>query len=112
MCASAKAYRALFRLLPLMLCLALACRPDPPTDLQLEVAVMRSDDFVKYQDVFKKAALDLVVSKQCTLAQLQEQGGWTKSQNHKTEPIYFTYCGRPHVDDRIYLDASNGWILP
>jgi hypothetical protein len=38
-------------------------------------------------------------------------GGWVKSQNHKKEPIYFTYCGGLHISKRIYLDVVTGEIF-
>jgi len=70
-----------------------------------------SDDYRTYKNVFAKAAADLIASGQCTRADFEEMGGWYKSTNHRTQPIYFTYCGGMRIENRLYLDASTGRVF-
>lgn len=56
------------------------------------------------------ATTRLVRDGRCTLAELKELGGWMKSSNQLTKPVYFTYCGGMNLAHRIYLDASTGRI--
>jgi hypothetical protein len=73
--------------------------------------VSGSDDYQTYKNVFAKAATDLIASGRCTRTDFVEMGGWIKSANHRTEPIYFTYCGGMRIENRLYLDASTGRVF-
>jgi len=80
------------------------------TDSQIRSAVSQSDDFGQFQSEFVAAARLLLSSRRCTLAELNEMGGFVKSQTHKDRPMYFTYCGGMTIGNRIYIDASSGEI--
>ena len=82
--------------------------PQMPSMAEIEKAIKSSDDFATHRDVFLRAAASLIQSGTCSLEHLRENGGWVKSQQHKTEPVYFTYCGASHVSNRIYLNVSTG----
>ena len=72
-------------------------------------AISSSDDFGKHQNIFVSASKSLIDSGRCQLSDFQEVGGWVKSViNHKSEPVYFTYCGGMTNDNRIYLNVENG----
>ena len=74
---------------------------------EVETAIQKSDDFVLHNNAFIKATVSLVRSGQCTTGELAELGGWMKSViNHKTEPVYFTYCGGMNRSNRIYLNVE------
>jgi hypothetical protein len=87
-------------------------RPDDPaTGATGDYAlVSSSDDYRIYKDVFARAASELIASGQCTRADFEEMGGWIKSENHRDQPIYFTYCGGMRLQNRLYLDASTGKV--
>lgn len=67
--------------------------------------VAGSDDFRLHEAAFVAAADKLIADGTCTAANFQEMGGWMKSMNNKSEPVYFTYCGAGG-SDRIYLNAA------
>lgn len=69
--------------------------------------IAQSDDFRIYEAAFVVATDKLIADGTCTSANFTGIGGWYKSMNSKTEPVYFTYCGADGAD-RIYLDASTG----
>jgi hypothetical protein len=73
--------------------------------------VSGSDDYRTYKDAFIKAAQGLIQREQCTEADFTGFGGWVKSTNYRDRPVYFIYCGRMHIDNRIYLDASTGQFI-
>jgi hypothetical protein len=75
-----------------------------------EDLVKGSDDFPRYRRAFVKAAQQLITDGECTVADFQEMSGFVKSQNHKSEPIYFTYCGGMTIANRIYVNAKTGEI--
>lgn len=77
----------------------------------VEAAIRASDNFGNYKQVFTSASIKLIEDRTCTLAELREYGGWVKSQNHKSQPIYFTYCGGTSIRNRIYIDASTGNVF-
>lgn len=79
-----------------------------PSMAEIEKAIKSSDDYSNHREVFLSAAASLIQSGTCTLEQLREYGGWAKSQQHKSDPIYFTYCGASHVNNRIYLNVTTG----
>jgi hypothetical protein len=79
-----------------------------PTMAEIEKAIESSDDFSKHRDVFLRAAATLIQSGTCSLEQLREYGGWVKSTQHKSEPVYFTYCGASNTSSRIYLNVATG----
>lgn len=70
-----------------------------------------SDGFSEYKETFLRAAMELIESGRCTEEDFIEMSGWAKSINHKSKPIYFTYCGGFHVDNRIYMNAETGKVL-
>jgi hypothetical protein len=77
-------------------------------------AIQSSDDFSTYEIVFITASQQLVSTGVCNLADFKEIGGWVKSANHKSQPIYFTYCGglpNPTTNNRIYLNVRTGEIF-
>jgi hypothetical protein len=78
---------------------------------QVESAVASSDDFAQYRAQFVKAAVELVDQGKCTVDELKEMGGWVRSQTHKPQPVYFTYCGGSTTANRIYLDVRNGKVF-
>ena len=90
-----------------------ATRPPDPAETAAadEKLVAGSDDFARYRRTFVKAARSLIDDGRCTPGDFEENGGWTKSSNHRDEPIYFMYCGGFTVANRIYLDASSGRIF-
>jgi len=81
------------------------------TDDEIGAAISRSDDYSKYESAFTTAARSLFQSRRCTLAELNDMGGFVKSQSFKNQPIYFTYCGCMTVQNRIMLDVSTGRIF-
>lgn len=71
-----------------------------------------SDDYRKYKDVFAKTASKLIASGRCTAQDFKEMGGWRKSMTtYKDSPVYFTYCGGMHVQNRLYLNAATGEVF-
>lgn len=91
---------------------AVACtsRPNPPTQAVVEGAISASDDYATQRSAFVKATTALVEDGRCTVAELKEIGGWVKSQNNKSEPVYFTYCGGMVLSNRLYLNTSTGRV--
>lgn len=86
--------------------------PDPPDTATLdEKMIAGSDDFSQHRAAFVKAASTLIEDRRCTVADLEEMGGWWKSSNHRDAPIYFIYCGGMTLSNRIYLDAGSGRIF-
>ena len=89
--------------------LSAARPPDPSAGATGDLALVKdSDDYSKYSQIFAKAARNLIRSGQCSEADFKNNGGWVKSYTKRSQPIYFMYCGRAHVNNRIYLDASSG----
>lgn len=82
-----------------------------PTEAELEVAIAASDDFTIHKQAFLSATSSLVSQGTCSLSELKEMGGWVKSQSHKNQPVYFTYCGGMHLSKRIYVDVSTGKVF-
>lgn len=74
----------------------------------IEDAIKSSDDLSTYQDVFISASEKLINSGKCSLSEFKEMGGWVRSQNYKSKPIYCTYCGGMHRNNRIYVDVVSG----
>ena len=93
--------------------------PSPPKpqeattsgDSPLEKALRNSDDFGKYRDEFVIASKDLIERGRCSLHDFQESGGWVRSTNQKSKPIYFIYCGGFHVRNRLYLNVATGEVF-
>jgi hypothetical protein len=85
---------------------------DPSADATGDYAlVIGSDDYRLYKDVFAKAAARLIASGRCTEQDFNNMGGWMKSTNHRDSPVYFTYCGEMHVNNRLYLNAATGDVF-
>jgi hypothetical protein len=87
--------------------------PDPSAGRTgLAKIIGDSDDFRLYEAEFLKAAKSLIQSGRCKPKDFEYYGGWLKSTTtYKHRPVYFTYCGKAHVSNRIYLDVSNGQIF-
>ena len=86
--------------------------PNPAADATgLEVLVAGSDDFQKYRGAFAQAAQSLISSGQCREADFREWGGWMKSVNDRSQPIYFIYCGGSKVSNRLYLNTETGEVF-
>jgi len=85
-----------------------ATRPaDPAATASADYDLVKgSDDFRVHKDAFASAANQLVASGKCTAKDFRDMGGWLKSTNQKTKPVYFTYCG----NDQFYLNAATGTI--
>jgi len=71
-------------------------------------AIKLSDDFSKYQNVFVSASEKLINAGDCQLADFKKLGGWWRSLNHKSEPVYVTYCSSSEKNGRIYLNVATG----
>ncbi len=67
--------------------------------------VAQSDDFLRHEGKFVKAAEALMASGECTTKDISDNGGFMRSTN-KGEGVYFIYCGGG--SDRIYLDVASG----
>ena len=85
-----------------------ADRPADPAETAAasERAVAQSDDFLQYREAFVTAANTLIADGRCTASEIEEMGGWVKSFNERTRPIYFTYCGGMTTANRLYLNAE------
>ncbi len=84
---------------------------DPAASAPANYALVKgSDDFRIYKDAFAKAADQLIASGQCSAGDFREMGGWMKSSNHKSKPVYFTYCGGMRSSNKVYLNAATGEI--
>ena len=85
-------------------------RPEPSPE-QIDAAIRDSDDYATHQDAFLKATATLAQRERSSLQYVRENGGWVRSQTHKPRPVYFTYVGGPHVDNRVYLDVTTGKLF-
>jgi hypothetical protein len=72
--------------------------PDRPID-----GLSSSDDFARYGTFFQTAARELVRRGICTDPDFKELGGFVRSQNNKSQGVYFTYCGGMAIGNRIYV---------
>lgn len=70
-----------------------------------------SDDYRIYKEAFVKAASGLISSGKCTENDFRQTGGWVKSSNYRSKPIYFAYCGGMRLQNKIYLNAATGAIM-
>lgn len=87
-------------------------KPRVYTDAEIQEAIAKSDDYDMYRSEFMEAARSLLASRRCGRYEMTQYGGFVKAQgNNKTLPIYFTYCGGSHLDNRIYLNISTGDIF-
>ncbi len=83
-------------------------KPRVYTDAEIQEAIAQSDDYDQYRAEFTEAAKVLLTSRRCGRYEMTQYGGFVKSQTHKNKPVYFTYCGGTHLDNRIYIDVSTG----
>ncbi|MFT4613565.1 MAG: hypothetical protein ACI9NT_000706 [Bacteroidia bacterium] len=81
------------------------------TNSLVATAIKGSDDFSKYSGVFIVTSEQLIATGRCTIGDFKEIGGWWKSSSHKPKPVYFTYCGRMHKSNKLYLNASTGEVF-
>ena len=92
-----------------VMCVLTACSSKPlPPDSDIASAISHSDDYGAHSQAFMAATKQLLKSGTCTLHDFQYMGGWVRSPNYKTEPVYFTYCGAMRVSNRIYLNTDTG----
>jgi hypothetical protein len=77
-----------------------------------EAMIAQSDDFKRYRSAFLAVSNRLISEGRCTKADFTEMGGWLKSVNeHKNEPVYFTYCGGMTSANKIYMNAKTKTLL-
>jgi hypothetical protein len=77
-----------------------------------EKLLAQSDDFALYHAQFAGIASKLIAAGRCTEAEFQEQGGFTKSVTlHRTEPVYFVYCGGMSPNNKIYVNGDTGSVV-
>ena len=81
----------------------------PVSDQQVEQAILHSDDFIQYRTTFISSAQKLLQAGRCSLVELEESDGWSKSINFKSEPVYFIECGGLRTR-KIYINALTGEI--
>ena len=75
---------------------------------QLEVVLKKSDDFGEHRNVFLRASRELIAVGKCSLSDFEYSGGWVRSPKYRPRAVYFMYCGKLRVSNRIYLDAKTG----
>ena len=97
-------------LLPVLLFTACGRNVIDVTNEQVEQAIYQSDDFEVYREEFIAPTKILVQRAKCSLAELEEIGGWMKSQKNQFDPIYFTYCGGNKISNRLYLNLDTGKV--
>jgi len=86
--------------------------PDPAATASVNYALVKSsDDFRIYKDAFAISADQLITSGKCSANDFREMGGWMKSSNHRSKPIYFTYCGGMRSSNKVYLNSATGEIM-
>lgn len=87
--------------------------PDPAASATADESIVaQSDNFSQHHKIFAQVAQHLIAEGRCTAGDFQEMGGWLKSVNeHKNEPVYFTYCGGMTSANRVYMNASTGEVL-
>lgn len=73
--------------------------------------VKGSDDYQKYKNIFAQTAETLIRNGTCSEGDFHDMGGFWKSTTHRNKPIYFTYCGGMTIENKIYLDASDGNVF-
>lgn len=56
-------------------------------------------------------AQELIAAGTCKASDFQEMGGWVKSSDRGSKPVYFTYCGGMRIQNRLYLNAATGEIF-
>lgn len=89
-----------------------ATRPPEETaakdEPELAKLLTGSDDFARHRKAFIKASQDLVDRRQCTAQDFKDIGGWSRSTNFPSKPVYFTYCGGMSKNNRIYVNVATG----
>ena len=84
---------------------------DPAEKASVDYTLVKgSDDFRIYKDAFLKAANDLIKTGRCRPNDFLDMGGWMKSTNQRTQPVYFTYCGGMRKQNKVYLNAETGKV--
>lgn len=81
-------------------------RPPDPADTatSAEKFVAQSDDFNLHRRQFVKGAEKAIAEGRCTAKDFEDNGGWTKSVNQRTEPVYFVWCN----NEKVYLNVETG----
>ena len=72
---------------------------------------MTLSEALKYSDdktpELTKAAQNLVDTKSCSLIDINENGGWTRSTKYQN--TWFIYCGGLHQSNKIYYTSPTLW---
>lgn len=74
-------------------------------------ALEKSDDFEKFAQEFSNFTAILLDKDVCSLSQIKESGGFTKSTNSPGN-VYFTFCPKqlePNRQIYIDLDKNKHW---
>ena len=77
-------------------------------DSPVAMAIEASEDLDKYQNVFVHVSERLVDAGTCKVSDFLDIGGWWRSFDHKSEPVYYTYCRSPEANERIYVNVATG----
>ena len=90
----------------------LSAKPPAPKGIDVYSTIVwaigASDDLAKHQDAFVQVSKILVDSGECKLSDFRDIGGWWRSAEHRSRPIYYTYCGSATNSHRIYVDIATG----
>lgn len=74
-------------------------------------ALTLSDDFDQHADVMMAVTTELVETGKCSLTELKDMGGWTRSATGaQAKGTYFTYCGGFTAKYRLYLNINTGAV--
>lgn len=84
--------------------------PKVEDDAAIFAAVSSSDDYNAYAEQFINVTNKLLSNSKCSKNDFVEYGGWVKSQNQKSEPVYFIYCGGMKAANKIYYNVKTGRI--
>ncbi len=77
----------------------------------LEKAIEGSDNYVQYREKFITLSRKLIDQGRCSISDYKEMGGWSRSSNYKSKPIYFIYCGGFSINNKVYMNAKTGKIF-
>lgn len=90
----------------------LPAQPPPGEEIVVSASILEaikaSDDLPKYETTFAWVSAKLVDTGTCKVSDFRDIGGWWRSADHKSRPVYYTYCGGGSNSDRIYMDTSTG----
>ncbi len=72
-------------------------------------ALEASDDYEKYHESFISTSEQLIKNGTCTITDLKNQGGWTRSTT-RGKGVYFTYCGGMKLSNKVYINVITGKV--